>query len=108
MKHLMVAVLAIVCLESWSDASVYKGQKEYMKQCKKCHGSGTKLSQKFTMDEWRDFFANSGAKLIQIHQKDANASKYFQSERFKKKVKHLRQFFEKFAADSGNVPACSD
>jgi len=87
-------------------ASVYKGQKEYMKKCKSCHGVGSKISMKYTTQQWEEFFANDGQKLVKIHEK--KDVKYFLSDRFKKKKKHLLDFFKKFSADSGNVPACSD
>ena len=90
------------------NASVFKGQKEYMKKCKKCHGSGAKVAKAKTSDEWINLFKDNALLIKKVHEKDDEAKKYFDSERFKKKSKHLLQFLKKYAADSGNVPACSD
>ncbi|BAF69770.1 hypothetical protein [Nitratiruptor sp. SB155-2] len=107
MKRMSLLIAVSLCL-SFSQASVYKGQKEYMKKCKKCHGNGGKLAETHTTDEWEKLFENKGALLILKHDNNATASKYFHSKRFKKKAKHLLHFFKKYASDSGNVPACSD
>ncbi len=101
-------ILVILLLSQFAYASVYKGQKEYMKKCKKCHGNGGKLAKARTTSEWENLFKNKGLPLIKIHDKNDTAAEYFHSKRFKKKVKHLLQFFKKYASDSGNVPACSD
>ncbi|WP_187646960.1 hypothetical protein [Nitrosophilus labii] len=101
-------IIAVISIGINAHASVYKGQKEYMKICKVCHGSGTKVSKAKTTDEWIELFANNASMLKKIHIKDKNAMKYLNSKRFEKKKKHLLDFFKKYAADSGNVPACSD
>ena len=90
-----------------ADASVYKGQRAYMKLCKKCHGSGDKVLALHTQKEWEEIFANDAKQLITLHKKDKNALKILHSEKFKKSLRHMRQFFHKFASDSGNVPACN-
>jgi len=89
-------------------ASVFKGQKEYMKKCKICHGNGAKVAKAKTTDEWIKLFENNGLLIKKAHEKDVDAMKYFNSDRFNKKSKHLLDFLKKYSADSGNVPACSD
>lgn len=101
-------IISIVLLFSYLNASVYKGQKEYMKKCKKCHGNGAKIAKSKTTDEWIDLFSNNATLLKQLHKKDEKAMKYFNSKRFEKKERYLLQFFKKYASDSGNVPACSN
>ena len=101
-----IPLLVVSSLTCMLNASVYKGQKEYMKKCKSCHGVGSKISMKYTSDQWKEYFANDGEQLVKIHAK--KDVKYFSTERFKKKKKHLLDFFKKFSSDSGNVPACSD
>ncbi len=108
MRSFISSIISVFLLGINIHASVYKGQKEYMKKCKVCHSSGAKLSKSKTMDEWIQLFSNNASKLKKIHNKDKKAIKYLNSERFKKKKKHLLDFFKKYAADSGNVPACSD
>ncbi|BDY13841.1 hypothetical protein HCR_21530 [Hydrogenimonas cancrithermarum] len=78
-----------------------------MKLCKKCHKSGGKLASSHTQTEWEEYFENGGAKLKNIHKNDQLAMKKLNSSKFNKNLKHLRQFFEKYASDSGNVPACN-
>lgn len=109
MKLLIIANL-FISLIFLSDlhSSVYKGQKEYMKKCKSCHGNGAKIAKLKTMEEWKVVFSNNGKILKDLHRNDNKALKYINSERFKKKSKHMLDFFVKYALDSGNVPACSD
>ena len=96
-----------VVLFGWSvaQASVFKGQRAYMKECRSCHGS-CKMTGTHTRSEWNIFFSNDGAKLVQLHLKDPAALKLFNSGDFQKSLKHLRQFFEEYAGDTGNVAAC--
>ncbi|WP_281951124.1 cytochrome C [Nitrosophilus kaiyonis] len=89
-------------------ASVFKGQKEYMKKCKKCHGNGAKVAKAKTSDEWINLFKNNGLLIKKAHNTDEDAMKYFNSKRFEKKSIHLLDFLKKYSSDSGNVPACSD
>jgi len=108
MKSLFKIFFLFSVIFLFSNASVYKGQKEYMKNCKVCHGNGAKVAKAKTAEEWITLFANSGTLIKKLHEKDLKAMKYFNSERFSKKNKHLLDFFKKYASDSGNVPACSD
>jgi len=88
--------------------SAYKGKKEYIRKCKKCHGNGAKFIKKRIIAQWEEVFANDGMKLKSWHAEVKGAKDYFNSPRFEKKMRHLKNFFTKYAADSGNVPACSD
>ena len=105
-KYLILLIFIITSLTL--EASVFKGQREYMKKCKVCHGNGAKVAKAKTSEEWIRLFENGGSLIIKAHEKDQEAMKYFGSERFKNRSKHLLDFLKKYAADSGNVPACSD
>ncbi len=107
MKKMFVFVLSVLLGFSSLNASVFKGQRTYMKICKKCHKSGGKLAGSHTQSEWEDFFEDNARLLKEAHKNDAAAREKLNSKRFKKNVKHLRQFFIKYASDSGNVPACN-
>ena len=107
-KKIIILNLLITLFIININASVFKGQKEYMKKCKKCHGNGAKVAKAKTSDEWIELFDNNGLIIKKIHENNEEAKEYFNSARFKKKAKHLLQFLKKYAADSGNVPACSD
>ena len=106
----MIGRLFLIFLLFFSvmDASVFKGQREYMKNCKKCHGNGGKVAKSRTSDEWRELFSNNALLIKKLHKKNKKAMQYFNSKEFQKKSSSLLQFFEKYASDSGNVPACSD
>ncbi|WP_353662931.1 hypothetical protein [Hydrogenimonas sp. SS33] len=107
MKKLFVFFIASLFLASAMNGSVFKGQRAYMKLCKKCHKSGGKLSQSHTQEEWEDYFDDNAKLLLDAHKNNMDAMEKLQSKRFKKNIRNLRQFFVKYASDSGNVPACN-
>ena len=43
---LLASVVALGMFASTANADIKKGQKAYLKQCKKCHGTGTKGAAK--------------------------------------------------------------
>ena len=97
----------MVLLISAGYASVFKGQQAYMKLCKKCHKSGGKLAASHTRAEWEDYFKNNAKLLKEVHKNDKTAMEKLNSRNFEKNVKHMRQFFDEYAGDTGNVPACN-
>ncbi|WP_456450450.1 cytochrome C [Hydrogenimonas sp.] len=107
MRKVIAIAMAVAMMGSWAGASVYKGQRAYMKLCKKCHKSGGKLAGSHTQSEWEEYFDNNGKLLKEVHQNDSTAMAKLNSKRFEKNIKHMRQFFHKYASDSGNVPACN-
>ena len=107
MRKLFVLLLILGIGSVVSQASVYKGQRAFMKICKKCHKSGGKLAKEHSQDEWEEYFDNNAQLLLQAHKNDQKALEKLQSKRFKKSIRHMRQFFMKYANDSGNVPACN-
>ena len=102
-------MIGIIVVFSWSDiyASVFKGQRAYMQLCKVCHKSGETLLSQHTQEEWDIYFENYAKKLKEIHRNNPNAMKKLMSKKFKKNLKHIKQFFHTYASDSGNVPACN-
>jgi hypothetical protein len=107
MKKVFFIGAALIFSYSNMHASVFKGQRAYMKLCKKCHKSGGMLSGAHTQEEWDEYFDDDAKKLKAIHKDNAAAMRKLESKKFKKNLKHMRQFFHKYAADSGNVPACN-
>jgi len=95
-----------------ASADVKKGQKAYLKTCKKCHGNGTKGASMETQDEWTAMFADDAAEMIKIHDeiedpKEAKSAKrLFHGKKFKKLAPHLKEFLYEYGSDSGNVPSC--
>ena len=107
MRGLFVGIAFLGLSVTLLSGSVYKGQRAYMKLCKKCHHSGGKLAAAHTQAEWEEYFENGAALLRDAHKKSPDAMKKLDTDRFKKNIRHMQQFFHKYASDSGNVPACN-
>ncbi|QOY51083.1 cytochrome C [Candidatus Sulfurimonas baltica] len=112
MSKFSVLLLSIFVFTSLtSSAAVYKGQREFVKKCVKCHKGGQAFIATKKKREWKKLMANKGEKLAEIHLQSENTKakhsvKYFNDKKYKKKVKHLQHFLVEYAKDSGNVPAC--
>lgn len=107
----LVIVLSLCCLPTL-EAAVYKGQKAYVKKCRKCHGGGQKVAASKRMKDWKKLLnkKNKGSGLAALHLENEKAKrswKYFDSKRYRKSARHLRDFMVEYANDSGNVPACN-
>ncbi len=102
---LFTALVALGMLSSTASADVKKGQKAYLKQCKKCHGSGTKGAAMKSQDEWEAAFDNEAETFVEWH-KGTDGEKYSNGKKFKKYAPHLKEFLFEYANDSGNVPSC--
>ncbi|WP_456322404.1 cytochrome C [Hydrogenimonas sp.] len=105
-RYLLMSVIFVFGI-TVAHASVFKGQRFYMKLCKKCHKSGGKLTLSHSQEEWNEFFEKDAKKLIEVHKNNNEAMKELNSSKFKKNQKHIKHFFLKYAKDSGNVPACN-
>jgi len=103
-KITIAVVLALVCASTVS-ADIKKGQKAYLKQCKKCHGNGTKGSSMKSQEEWTAAFENEAALFKEWHA-GTKGEKYTKSKKFKRSAEHLKDFLHQYANDSGNVPSC--
>lgn len=101
----MATVMGIAVMTTSASADINKGQKWYTKNCKECHGTGTKGAAMLTQNEWDDFFANNGEMIMKKHV-GTKAESYFHGDRFKDQAEHLRDFLFEYGSDSGNVPAC--
>lgn len=102
-----LAVLAVFgLLVPSAQADVKKGQKAYMKTCKKCHGNGTKGAALKTQAEWKAAFENDAKIFKSWHKGDPKADKFVHSKKFKKLAPHLKDFLYQYGSDSGNIPSC--
>lgn len=93
-----------------AQAAIYKGQREFVKNCVGCHKSGQEFVARKKKIEWEKFLHHKGEKLADIHLKSLKAQEshtYFNSREFYNKTKHLEQFLLEYAKDSGNIPACN-
>ena len=97
---------------SSAEAALYKGQKEYIKRCSKCHSSGHEFISKKSSLEWQEYMKESAAKLTSVHlqigdEKIRNSYDYFKDGSIEKNSTHLLEFLMEYAKDSGRVPACN-
>ncbi|MFT7859819.1 MAG: cytochrome C [Sulfurimonas sp.] len=109
-KSVFIALTILILSSSVADAAIYKGQREFVRKCTKCHDTGQNFVASKKIREWKKLMRRKGKKLAKVHLKDQEAKKswkYFKSRRYKRKVRHLKQFFIEYAKDSGNVPACN-
>lgn len=107
-KHtsvLMTVIVALGLMSATASAEIKKGQKGYLKTCKKCHGNGTKGASMNTQDGWTALFENDAAMIIEKHN-GTKGEKFFKSKKFKKLAPHLKDFLWQYGSDSGNVPSC--
>ena len=102
---LIVALLVGTVFVPSLSADIKKGQKAYLKQCKKCHGNGTKGAAMKTQEEWSTAFADNNSGFKHWH-KGTKGEKYAEGKKFKKYAPHLKDFLHEYASDSGNVPSC--
>lgn len=102
---LMAIIVALGLMSTSASADIKKGQKGYLKTCKKCHGNGTKGASMQTQDGWTELFANDNALIIKKHA-GTKGEKFFGSKKFKKLAPHLKDFLFQYGSDSGNVPSC--
>ena len=102
---LMAIVVALGLMATTASADIKKGQKGYLKTCKKCHGNGTKGAAMQTQGAWEELFANEAALIKSKHQ-GTKGEKFFNGKKFKKLAPHLKDFLYQYGSDSGNVPSC--
>lgn len=105
MKKLLVLVLAaflgLSLISTSAFASSSKGQKIIVKKLKKpCGFNGAVLAKKHTQDEWTSIYkaGKLNDELIAICPKAKPLKKKY--------VKHVYDFLNNYASDSGNVPSC--
>lgn len=111
MKRTFLFLVSIFLFSSVCDAALYKGQREYVKRCVKCHKAGQAFIATKTQKVWKAYMKNSGEKLADVHMAlpdnpEEKLHEYFSSELFSRNSTHLKQFLVEYAKDSGNVPAC--
>ena len=109
-KSILFFVSITVLTLLTSEAAVYKGQRVFKKECVACHSNGQTFVVKKDSEYWENIMKNDGKPLAELHLKNSKAEKswaYFNSKKYSKKEKHLRQFLIEYASDSGNIPACN-
>ncbi len=103
---LMAGTMVLGLFATAVNADIKKGQKAYLKKCKKCHGNGTKGAAMKTQKEWEHAFENDATIFRDWHKSDTKAMKFINSKKFKKLAPHLKDFLYEYGSDSGNIPSC--
>ncbi|MDD5400040.1 MAG: cytochrome C [Sulfurimonas sp.] len=111
-KFFIFSLFMVVFALSNADAALHKGQKEYLKQCSKCHPGGQTFISKKYIREWEQIMKNNGEELAKVHlsssdEKAKPSHEYFKNKESKDNAVHLMQFLMEYAKDSGKVPACN-
>ncbi|MBE0513825.1 cytochrome C [Sulfurimonas sp.] len=111
MNKFLMLVLSVVIFTSISaSAAIYKGQREFVRNCVSCHKAGQSYVATKRKMEWKSYTRANGKRLKEIHlnsDKAKKSHKYFESKNFSKNTRHLEDFLLEYAKDSGNVPACN-
>ncbi len=85
-----------------------KGQKYYLENCSKCHGEGNRGGNLADMGTWKEYFADDGKELKELHEGDKESLEYLNSEKFKKQQQKMLKFLLEFASDSDFIPSCNN
>lgn len=89
------------------NAAVYKGQMEFLAECIGCHHKPFLFLETKTKSWWKKEMSEKGKSVAYIHIKSLKAKdswKYFRSKQYSKKARHLSDFLQEYAKDSGNIP----
>ncbi len=100
-----LALISVLLMGTSVNADIRKGQKVYLKKCKRCHGNGTKGAAMKTQDEWEEAFEYD-AEIFKEWHEGTKAERYVNGKRFKKYATDLKDFLYEYGSDSGNVPSC--
>lgn len=109
MKKVILFLLALTFMLVPLNASVYKGQKYFQKKCLSCHGKALKFVTGKSYDDWQEYLSANGDVLYKLHadaDEAADSMSYFESDKFRRSMKHYKDFFLEYASDTGNIPAC--
>lgn len=102
---IVLSSLVVLLGSSTLNADIKKGQRAYLKECKKCHGNGTKGAAMHTQDEWEELFDNEAAEMKKVHA-GTKGEAYINGAKFKSSAPHIKDFLYEYGSDSGNVPSC--
>jgi len=102
----LAAFVALGLISTAANADIKKGQKAYLKNCKKCHGNGTKGAAMKKQSEWTAAFEKDAKIFKEWHKDDPKAMKFINSKKFEKLAPHLKDFLYEYGSDSGNIPSC--
>ncbi len=110
MRHSIFIMLVLnIFIMTTADAAIYKGQKFYVEDCQSCHPSECDIVTSKTKDAWQKMMKDKGRGLARVHlsyKKTEKSWEYFDSEKYKNRSRHLKDFLVEYAKDSGKVLVC--
>ncbi len=92
MKKLIFLTVLVCATVPLSAKSFFKGQKEYLRECRSCHGSSQFFIGKFSPQRWEELLKDSGKKLAFNHIQTNNSVEYFKSEQYLKRVEYIQAY----------------
>ncbi|MCJ7766168.1 MAG: c-type cytochrome [Thiovulaceae bacterium] len=104
-SFLLATLVALGMFSTAANADIKKGQRAYLKECKKCHGNGTKGAALKTQAGWAEGFADDAAVFKAWH-KGTKGEAFANGRRFQRSAADLKDFLYEYGSDSGNVPSC--
>ncbi len=103
MKKLILLTVFITLALPLSAKPYFKGQKEYLKKCRSCHGGSRVFVPKYTVDRWRELLDNNGTMLADLHVNSKETKEYFKSSRYLKKINYIEAFIVHFLQNNNNT-----
>ncbi|QOY51102.1 hypothetical protein [Candidatus Sulfurimonas baltica] len=113
-KIILFSVMLTISSSAYAkEMHYFGGQKEYLQQCRVCHGGSSVFVVNYTMKQWEDFMVNDGKDIGLRHinsnqyksiQAEKKLKPYFETERYQKRLPYMNVFLKRFAKDSTNSP----
>ncbi len=92
MKKLILLTVLVLAALPLSAKPYFKGQKEYLRECRSCHGSSQFFLGKFTPERWAELLKDKGKKLAFNHIKTGNSAEYFKSQQYLKRIEYFQAY----------------
>ncbi|MBY6198124.1 hypothetical protein [Vibrio hangzhouensis] len=108
MKKLILAfALSLLANGAYADAA--KGQEYYLEHLRPLFGyNGEEFATQHLKVEWKRYFKKDAAKFIKKYsKKHPESAEFLASDEFQTIAPDIRDFAIKYAADSGELPACN-
>ncbi|RUM62826.1 MAG: hypothetical protein DSZ03_05995 [Sulfurimonas sp.] len=96
MKKLILLTVLVAVVLPLQAKPYFKGQKEYLRECRSCHGSSQFFIGKFTPERWSELLKDKGKKLAFNHIKTKNSVEYFKSQQYVKRVEYIEAYVTHF------------
>jgi len=106
-KLVAFSLFLTITFYSHLNAAIYKGQMEFLAECIGCHYEPFVFLESKNKSWWKKEMKDNGRLVAYYHIKDLKAKdswEYFRSKQYSKKARHLSDFLQEYAKDSGNIP----